>query len=381
MIGVRLEPVDTWFFRDGTPFAAGSTPQDDVSSLFPPHPPTVAGALRAALAVSHGWSGRGRWPQDICRVLGDGPQDLGLLSLDAPFLLRDGQPLFRAPQHLLGSNDSDGWTPRGFLRPGPPVTCDLGEAVRLPEISGVGSHSKEFKVEELKAGDSQWLTPAGMNATLRGELPSQNEVVHSRTLWLAEPRIGLQLERETRSAKEGMLYSTRHVRPGPGISLGARIAGLPQEWTLPVGQLVPLGGESRLAECREWDGDLALNAPLAEIREDQRVAVIALSPLDIGEDVCLGRQRLDSLGDARVVSACLERPLRIGGWNSLTSRPLPLRSVLPPGSVLFCEMSDAARFDDTILSGNGVIHLGSQQQWGFGLAALGVWSEETEVIQ
>lgn len=381
MIGIRLEPVDTWFFRDGTPFAAGSTPQDDVASLFPPHPATVAGALRAALAINHGWSGRGRWPQDICRVLGDGPQDLGLLSLDAPFLLRDGQPLFRSPQHLLGSNDPDGWTPRGFLRPGPPVACDLGEAVRLPDISGVGADSEEFQVEELKPGDSQWLTPAGMNAALRGELPSSSEVVPSRALWSAEPRIGLQLERETRSAKEGMLYSTQHVRPGPGISLGARIDGLPQDWMPPYGQLVPLGGESRLAECREWDGGLTLDAPLAEIRADHRVAVIALSPLDIGEDVCLGRQRLDALGDARVVSACLDRPQRIGGWNSLTGHSLPLRSVLPPGSVLFCEVGDAARFEQTILSGNGVTRLGAWQQWGFGLAALGVWPEATEVIQ
>ena len=381
MIGIRLEPLDTWFFRDGTPFAAGSTPQDDVASLFPPHPATVVGALRAALAINHGWSGRGRWPQDICLVLGDGPEDLGLLTFDAPFLLRDAQPLFRSPRHLLGTNDPEGWTPRMFLRPGPPVACDLGGSVRLPDISGEGSESVVFRVEELMAGDSQWLTPAGMTAVLRGELPSRSEVVPSRGLWSAEPRIGLQLERETKAAKEGMLYSTQHVRPGTGISLGARVAGLPQDWTLPFGQLVSLGGESRLAECREWAGDLALNAPLAEIRTDQRVALIALSPLDISEDVQLGRQRLEAMGDAQVVSACLERPQRIGGWNSLTGRPLPLRSMLPPGSVLFCEVGDAARFEETVLSGNGVARLGSGQPWGFGLAALGVWPEETEVIQ
>ena len=37
MIGVRLQPVDTWFFRDGTSFAMDSTPQENVGSLFPPH--------------------------------------------------------------------------------------------------------------------------------------------------------------------------------------------------------------------------------------------------------------------------------------------------------------------------------------------------------
>ena len=81
MTGVRLEPLDTWFFRDGTPFTADSAPQEDVRSLFPPHPPTVAGALRAALALSRGWSGRGRWSQEIAGVLGDGPERVSVVRL------------------------------------------------------------------------------------------------------------------------------------------------------------------------------------------------------------------------------------------------------------------------------------------------------------
>ncbi len=49
MIGVQLHPVDTWFFRDGTPFAADSAPQEKLDSLFPPYPPTVVGALRTVI--------------------------------------------------------------------------------------------------------------------------------------------------------------------------------------------------------------------------------------------------------------------------------------------------------------------------------------------
>ena len=60
MIGLQFDPIDSWFFRDGTPFTTNSTPQEDVSSLFPPYPPTVVGALRAALALEKGWPGRGR---------------------------------------------------------------------------------------------------------------------------------------------------------------------------------------------------------------------------------------------------------------------------------------------------------------------------------
>ena len=374
MIGVQLAPVDTWFFRDATPFAAGDAPQDDVGSLFPPHPATVVGALRASLAMNHGWSGRGRWPQDICTVLGDGPDDLGQLAFDTPILLKDGQPLFRAPRHLLGTGNAEHWEPSAFLSPGPPVACDLGDAVRLPVV--VNTHGDWL---ELQAGDDQWLTVAGVNAALRGELPPVGERECSRNLWSVEPRIGLALDRSTGTAQEGMLYSVNHVRPTFDIGLGARIDGLPADWSIPFGDLVSLGGEGRLAECREWDAGCAVEAPLESILADRRVAIIALSPLDIGADVCLGRQPLEDLGHARVVSASLDRPQRVGGWNSLARRPLPLRSVLPAGSVLFCEIEDPGGFEQAAASGTDVVRLGRRREWGFGLAAMGVWPRATEV--
>ena len=113
MIAVQFVPLDTWFFRDGTPFTAQSAPQEDVGSLFPPYPPTLVGALRAALARANGWDEAGRWPPELCEVLGDGPEDLGVLSFAGPFLLRDGQPLFQAPRHLLGASREVGGARRG----------------------------------------------------------------------------------------------------------------------------------------------------------------------------------------------------------------------------------------------------------------------------
>lgn len=248
MSGIRLEPVDTLFFRDGTPFSVDSSPQEDVASLFPPHPTTVAGAIRAALARCNGWNGGPRWPERLNPVLGDGPDDLGALVMAGPFLLRDDQPLFPAPRHLLGSSDDDGWNPRLFLRPGSGVTCDLGDAVRLPEApAGIEG------VETCKPGDGWWLTAVGMKSLLRGELPAEGEVISSQSLWREEARIGLARNRDTRTAEEGQLYNTRHVRLAHGVSLGTRIDGIPAEWMLPTGQLIPLGGESRLAACEDWN--------------------------------------------------------------------------------------------------------------------------------
>ena len=373
MIGVQLQPVDTWFFRGGTPFTMYATPQENVGSLFPPHPPTVAGAIRAALALGKGWSGHGPWPREICAVLGDGPDDLGAISLDGPFLLRGGQPLFRVPRHVLGLSEGTRWMPSAFLRPGNPVACDLGDEVRLPELTGASPDDGK-----LKPGDGCWLTQKGINAVLHGRLPSHGDLVPDSCLWSEEPRIGLERDGTTRAALEGMLYSTRHVRPRCGVSLGVRIGGLPRDWTPPFGRLLTLGGESRLAECREWKPELALDVPLTEIKDTGRVAVVALSPLDLPRGVDVGERPMDALGGARVVSACLDRPQRIGGWSSITRRPLPLRSVLPPGSALFCEIASTERFAEVVSAGDGLARIGSRQKGGFGLVALGVWPRPQE---
>ena len=378
MMGIRLHPVDTWFFRDGTPFTLDSAPQENVDSLFPPHPPTVVGALRAALAYANGWNGAVPWPPPIREVLGDGP-DLGVLRFCGPFVLRNEQPLFPAPRHVLGTkNGREGWVPAGFLRPGPPVTCDLGNDVRLPEAAAAQQDSGR-----LDAGTGQWLTQGGMNAVLLGGCPSTSEVVSSECLWNAEPRIGLARDSEARTALEGMLYSTRHVRPRRGVSLGMRIAGLPADWKPPFGRLSPFGGEGRLAECREWKADIELHARpnwhalLDRIVDAREVVLVALSPLDIEGELRPGKV-FDEIGGARVVSACLDRPQRIGGWDSRVRRPLPLRSVLPPGSALFCEIPDPERFTDAVTAGGGLTRIGSRREWGFGLVALGTWPDSLE---
>ena len=371
MIAIGLDPVDTLFFRDGTPFTAGSSPQEGVAGLFPPYPTTVTGALRAALARCNGWDGRGRWPERLDPVLGDGPNDLGTLAIEGPFVLRGDQPLFPVPRHLLGSSDTDGWHPRLLLRPGPAATCDMGDDMRLPQApEGVED------IEKCKADDGQWLTLAGMESVLRGELPAQDQVVSSQDLWKKELRIGLERNSRSRTAEEGQLYSTRHVRLAHDVSLGVRITGVPKEWQPFLKErLIPLGGESRLVACREWNaGPLSILSPGEADASGRRLTVVALTPLDLDPAVYYGQRPFDVPGDARVVSACLNRPQRVGGWDSLARRPLPLRSVLPPGSVLFCEVDEPRRFVEAITH-NAMPRLGTRQAWGFGLVALGVWPD------
>jgi CRISPR-associated protein Cmr3 len=369
---LQLEPVDTLFFRDGTPFAAESSGPADVGGLFPPHPASITGALRAALARSNGWTGSGRWSAELNEAFGSGPNDLGLLSFTGPFLIRNGEPLFPVPLHLQGASDGGGWRPRALLQPGPPVACDLGPAVRLPDLPNEIQNPERA---ELKAAEDRWVTVQGLEAVLRGQLPETDALVANRDLWREERRVGIERDNRRRTVKEGMLYTSRHVRLADGVGLGLEIdLNAPNgRWTEPTGVL-PLGGESRLAVCSAWTQAVVISTPWEAITSSGRLLVVALTPLDLDDDQALGRLPLRDLAEARVVSACFGRPLRIGGWDSLSRSPLPLQSFLPAGSVLFCELPDPAALAETLTAGSGLARLGTRQRWGYGLVALGSWT-------
>jgi CRISPR-associated protein Cmr3 len=366
-----LSPIDSWFFRDSTPFDKGASPQAGVSGVFPPHPPTVAGTIRSALALCNGWDGHGRWSADMETVLGDGPDDLGRLRLTGPFVLHGGVPIFPVPRHVLGRVREDGrWIPAGWLRPGTTrIVCDLGPATRLPDVAAEDTDSAQFI-----AGTRQWVTLAGLERVVRGDLPREEDILPEDTIWVEEFRVGIARDSISRTAVEGALYSTRHARLDHQVSIGVEVDGVPDEWHSPVGTVLPFGGESRLAAYDAWETEVRLAAAEADA-ESGCVVLIALTPVLFGHDVLSGRSELPLGGGARVVCACVDRPLRIGGWDSLRRTPLPLRNALAPGSVLFCEVKEPGSLAGEAT--RGLLRAGDRTAAGFGLCAVAKAPEVT----
>jgi len=367
---LQLSAIDTWFFRDGTPFDMNASAQSGVVGMFPPYPPTVAGAIRAALARRNGWDGRGRWGRAVAAVLGDGPEDLGRLQLTGPFVLHDGAAMFPLPRHVIGYEAQGGnWTPAALLRPARTgMLSDLGAGVRLPEVDRAMS-AHEISPE---SGVGRWLTLEGLRRVLRGELPGSNEIVGERSLWHGERRVGIARNPSSRTVNEGALYSTRHVRPAATVSLGVEISGVPTSWKAPTRDVIPLGGESRLAACEAWNTrvPIAFDGPP---RDARTAVIVALTPVLLG-----GPGAELALPGARVVSACTDRPLQIGGWYSGARAPLPLRNAARPGSVWFVEIEDSAAFQTAVT--NGLMRVGAATATGFGLCAIGGaprWEETT----
>lgn len=371
MTAFTLRPVDAWFFRDGRPYNMSEASQTGVVSLFPPHAPTVLGALRAAFARANGWQPPGSWAgaPALREVLGDGPDDLGALRFRGPYLLRRSESgdelLWPLPAHILGKRDGSGdWQAQALLAPSDePVPTDLGD-IHVPVPTGDRASGKP-----LKGARRTFVTAAGLGAVLRGRLPDAAEVAPAADLWQLEPRVGIVRDEETRTTGENAMYSPLMVRLQPGVALVAELAGVPASWNQ-ASSYIPLGGESRLAVCARFDGSLALpDCDQASIRSSKRVAVVHLSPARFAALPEPG-QPLPGMPGTRVVCACLPPPVHIGGWSSLRRRPLPLTPHVAPGSVWFCDIDDDAieavlRLHDT--------QIGERREHGLGHIALGVW--------
>ncbi|MEW5980211.1 MAG: type III-B CRISPR module-associated protein Cmr3 [Acidobacteriota bacterium] len=374
-----LKPVDAWFFRDGRPYNKHEGNQMDVESLFPPAPTTLVGSIRAALARERGWNGFLRWSETLTAILGDGFEDLGQLSFSGPCLVRQREEqleaLFPAPLHLLGRQRHDPlhchalWTPVALLVPGKKVLCDLGE-VHLPAPDRADRAG-------LSDATGLWITNRGLNLLLEGMLPGNSEILSARQLWRQEFRVGLARDQATRIAGEEALYSTRYVRLCRDVSLGLIVRGIPSDWNLP--DTIPLGGEGRLADCAEAPLLSLPEAPIERIRQTGRVTVTLLTPmcLPLEDDQKIAHpapgQPLPGLPGARILSACVGRPLRLGGWDSLERRPVPLTPALPPGSTWFCNVERGAV--DELLKRHGT-NIGLRTAYGFGQIVLGTWNDK-----
>jgi len=385
-----LTPVDTLFFRSGRPYNQDDPGAALAESLFPPNPPTVVGAVRAALAGLLGWDGRGTWPAEITDLLGDG-DDLGPLTFRGPYLMRrprlsseTGQKkwdrLFPIPACFREVKEATGASRIIRLRPSPQTLhTDMGW-VTLPVPDTV---DENHAYKEL-AG--RWLLRPAMQDVIGRKDPNLDALIPSTDLWTTEQRIGIARNNTNRCVEPGALYMAGHVLANPGYVEDEQNSGSGFSTEIAVavdgldvavlealakrdGDLgtVPLGGEHRAVWMRtvgRKDAE-ALTHPKGGKGSGglgdtpKLVVAIAQTPV-IGTDPAWLRPD-GTLGDdlpIRTVSA--GKATSIGGWDSVARRPLPQRPVLPPGTTWHVKNLHKATL------GSLPKALGDRQDWGFG---------------
>lgn len=362
----NFEPLDTLFIRDGTPFNAGEGGRRGIKSLFPPPITTCQGAIRTALAYSRGWTpGHNElWPEELGR-----PDDLGVLEMRGPFIRREGNLLFKAPLMVLGKKNGEDTT---FYRLHPLVKmrirCDLN-----PEQDMVLPGLKE-NIPGAKPLTGFWLTKKGMEAVLAGGIPSSHDVIKSDELWDEEGRVGIELDREKRTAQDHKLYSTFHVRMQRGVSFCVRVEGVSEDWHLQAPSYITFGGEGRVVNITSMPdgGEYLPRIPELETNGDRvRFVVILITPAFFDKNTReVIRQGPTSWIPGKCISACIGKVAQIGGWDVADGAPRPLQAFLPAGTTWFFEAEEKHLKQIKKLHGKC---LGEKTKMGYGQVIIGRW--------
>ncbi len=379
----RFEAADVLFFRDGRPFNQGDPAQMAITSLFPPHPATAVGALRAALARGMGWNGRGAWCPTITAQLGDGDA-LNGLKFRGPYLTHGlAGPLFPAPGMIVKEKGDDGEIRR--LGPGPARWCDLDERtrVRMAEPKNTKPNTR------VKALTGSWLTLDGMKHVLNGGVPTRKEIYLADddesdvndSLFAREVRIGLARNAKTRTAEQGALYTAGFVRPQAGEEVGLvmGVDGLtdPPQPASPI----PLGGEGRFAWVEGGEEIGWPEPPVTFERAGGKLlyTVTLITPAQLPGDWPRPGQELARELPGTIVCACHERPLMVGGWAAKGVAadwgPQALKAMLPPGSTWFMEVDEGKASADDLKKLNRT-NIGEKQDWGYGQILIGTWKDD-----
>ncbi len=330
----QLTPLDTIFFRDGSPFTMGQ--ENWGQSRFPPPPSVVYGALRSRYLAEH--------PERLPDA--GGPDDpTGEAQLTA-FHLRDASgPLFPMPLDLVATEDAN---PQ---RAGTEVTR-LRRTTMPSGAAGLGRSPDVLShPETVETVRESVVDRFALDEYLAGERgPFNSFHLYEDDLVHREPKIGLRMDRTARAADDGFLYRVGLHRLDDEVSFGVGIGNL----SLDDEGLLKLGGESKPARFERLSDTPPVPAPPREQIATRQEFVLYLAtpaifrqgwlPGELDPDTLRGTIRGTTLS---LRAAAVGKPGAVGGWDMKAGAPKPMNRTVPAGSVYHFAIQEGSA-DDVI---------------------------------
>lgn len=347
---VFIEPLDVLFLRGNKLFG---DPGSHGESLVPPWPSVAAGALRSRMLADDGVdlaafsAGKVEHP-----TLGT-PAQPGAFVVTAFHLARryaSGrmEALIALPADLVVTEDELG-KPVSVraLKPTPPASGLLSSLpfAQLPVLA---------ETTRGKPAGGYWLTEAGWQQYLAGQVPEPAHLVKSSALWSLDHRVGVGLDTTRGRAADGRLFSVQAVamkkrehttQDGYDVGFLATVSGAAP----PTDGLLRLGGDGRAAAIHPT-ADYRLPEPdYVAIASARRCRLVLVTPgifeggwLPAGIGQADGEFRLDLHGvKGRLVCAAVPRAEVISGWDLARWQPKPAMRAVSAGGVYWLDQLDA----------------------------------------
>jgi CRISPR-associated protein Cmr3 len=254
------------------------------------------------------------------------------------------------------------------------------------------------KQEKPKGG--VWLRQAGLAQHLAGTLPSESAQLEGKHLYQRDPRLGIGLNEQSRTAEDGLIYTTEGFAFSPaegafGGGTGFLVGLTGVHALLPTEGTLRLGGDGRSAHYRQVD----FQPPVANGVPSKQGAfrLILQTPALFAHgwlpDGVIrqadGSHRLQAPGfSARLACAAVGRREVVSGWDLHHWAPKPAQAAVPAGSVYWFDQFEGSPDKLAAWVQNGLCpHTSAQARHpqqhirraeGYNCALLAAWNHQTE---
>lgn len=358
---IFIQAHDVWMFRDSKPFTAEQA--FNAKSQFPPNPQTMQGVIRSHYLEAQGvdWHAYAQGTADasLYKTVGSAKTkngqytaSMGDLHIRGPFVARrlakGVEQVIPAPLDLI-YHPTDKKYELLSLTSGKILTSGVSENWR-PLYAPTGYKHRE----------DIWLSQSQFVSYLKGDVPT-GDFITQDALFTYEDRIGLGLDYAKRKNQESLLYRAKFVRPQDEVGV---LVHINQNFFAGSGY-VRIGGESRSGRYLVVD----TFSPPKNITSGN-LKVVLMTPAYFSD----GWQPQNAdwsrwVGQGRLVSAVIGKPLAISGWDVAHNRPKPLRHYVPTGSVYYFEDAEWRNEPFT----ESPIGEAQFDQMGFGCVAVGTY--------
>lgn len=345
---IKLDPLDTLFFRDGKPFTMGEDTWAD--GIFPPSPSVIYGALRSAYFSNHIKELKKATKED------DPTKDLRIVGV---YLSDKDNTYLPLPNDCVKKKDDKE---------------SRVSVLSMNELTGKKSSCptqytlKGEKVENVERG---LININLLKEYLECTKNSFSPILKMADRVLSEPKIGIGIDNKTGTSEEGKLYRVGMNRLD-NLSLLIDFEGL----DLPESGMMKLGGESKAVSYKELKPEefKPVKFSVDNSRLDGKRFKLYLStpaifkkgwlPEWMDEKTLTGTYKGLEL---KLLTASIGKPILIGGFDMKARKPKPMHKAVPAGSVYYFEGDFKKAFE--IFNRTAISDFNSEQ--GFGIAYVG----------
>ncbi len=323
---IKLEALDTLFFRDGKPFEMGD--ESWANGVFPPPPSVIYGALRTWYILHH--------PTQIQQLANYTDEEdtkqkdksLGISIQDFCFEYK-GKILFSLPKDLIKDKQET------------PHLLSLQASAQ-----GSSSHALTYRLSTQKEVDNfgayTFLEQSQFEKYLNGNVPT--EVCEAK--FFTEPKVGIGRDKQTHTTANSKLYRVGMARLSDAKNQSLSfVLRLNDEAGISENACFKMGGEGKLVSATVMNSEKSKTLETPTLLTSKYFKMVLMTPAIFkggwlpsfisNQAPCEGEWEGLKI---RLIAAAIDKPLSIGGFDMQSRSPKTMRKAVPAGSVYFFEI-------------------------------------------